>query len=562
LVDTLTRIDHVRVSDDCLIFVPPNVDVLPKVINNLDIRPSREWGILDEKETRHGILLPYQSKVLVEPLAGFLTDLLGNDDLPKPPSAPDTDPLGQARHVMENILGKWEDQSEQYANREAVFKDYLIWWLTDKDAKEVLLTTVNKHATVPLYVLPDLCAIAHDFCGGLVHVPVHLLNPPFSVNVDLLDALEVESPDVENMRDGVLILKDDLDHIRTVTGIFTNVMGDTEEKPHPLVPSGHDADKYVIWWLNDVELRIINTGIRDGSVRLPSYLIKCVQGTEDTPCTGQVVVPDCVTLDLYKMAEIIDGENEELTGYVVPREDMNCINKYCGRITSVELRDPDPSWNEFNQTPYTEQEIRDMFIKHVQETVKYWVELYPNDAKQAAEGAVFSTLSLLDGSSMEMPGFLVIPHTTDEDNAFSAQYGHRPYPVAAPEVLERSVDIAGELHSAFSQPANEVVHCKNHLTKKEWDTGLATQRWAYITEVMLRHTQFITDRFANEHPGDVLGQAWRDLCVICLKNGAYFVAGNYDWLANDYSFKWATDDEEVFSNMINDLSGYVLRTHF
>lgn len=603
---------------DCFITVQPDFGIDESEINRLNIRPD---NYSEDDMAPAGLLIPFEDKMYLEGLAGVLTDLTGSTDLRTISRAfhmkrnlDDVKTIDLNEEDLVKVVDKVQERVSRFETTDEIMKrladqktdgsyvtlkdlvaerrrlqaiydaedradelemmrmetddglrnydEYLIWWLTDLEASDVLKAAVNKHTTVPLYMLTDLSGIAHDFCGGFVHVPRYLLDQPYNVDCDHLDSLEVESPDQENMRDGILFPKTDLEMIHIVSGIFTDVKGEEVEKPHKPVAVGRNAKKYVIWWLSDVEMRILNQGIMDGSVKLPGYLINVMKEySKDTEYAG-IIVPECVDIDWECLEEYTKpwATNRNLNGIVVPRGDMDCISKYCGSITDIATREV--SWDEFNATPYTADEIRSMFLTYVQDIVKYWVKTYPNDARQAAEGAVFSTLSCLDGNSMELPGFLIIPHVQEGDNEFNANYGKRPYPVAPKELVDQVVDIGGELHSLFYQPQDDVIHCKNHITKKQWKDGLATQRWAYICEVLLRETQFIRDRFTMEHPGVVLGNAWRDLCIICLKNGAYFIPEDYDTLADDYSFKWATDDEDVFDNMIKDLSGYVLRTHF
>lgn len=614
----LTEITEASRFFDCHITVQPTFGIDETEINRLNIRPD---DYCEDDMAPAGLLIPFEDKRYFESLAGVVTDLTGSvdlrtisrafhmkrnledvkvidlneedlvkvvdkvkerhsrfettDELMKRLADQKTDgsyvtlkDLVAERRRLQAIYDA-EDRADEIAMASAEthdglrnYDEYLIWWLTDWEASEVLKAAVSKHTTVPLYMLTELSGISHDFCGGFIHVPRYLLEQPWNINCDELDSLEVESPDQENMRDGILFLKSDLEDIHIVSGIFTDVKGEQMEKPHKPAVTGNNTKRYVIWWLSDVEMRILNQGIMDGSVKLPGYLNQVMRKhSADTEYPG-MIIPDCVELDTEALSPYMKlwSDNRNLNGIVVPRGDMDCINKYCGSITDIASKEA--SWDEFNRTPYTAEEIRSMFLSYVKDIVKYWVNLHPNDGKQAAEGAVFSTLVALDGNSMELPGFLVIPHVQEEDNEYNAEYGKRPYPVAPEELVNRAVDIGGSLHDEFYQEQDDVIHCKNHITKKQWKDGLATQRWAYICEVLTRDTQFIRDRFTMEHPGIVLGNAWRDLCIICLKNGAYFIPEDYDSLAEDYSFKWATDDEEVFDNMIKDLSGYVLRTHF
>jgi hypothetical protein len=603
---------------DCFITVQPDFGIDESELNRLNIRPD---NYSEDDMAPAGILIPFEDKMYVEGLAGVVTDMTGSIDLRTITRAfnmkrnlDDVKVIDLNEEDLVKVVDKVKERHSRFETTDEIMKrladektdgsyvtlqdlvaerrrlqalydaedladeiamanaethdglrnydDYLIWWLTDVEANAVLKASMDKHTTVPLYMLTELSGIAHDFCGGFIHVPRYLADAPYNVNCDDLDSLEVESPDQENMRDGILFPKGDLEMIHIILGIFTDVKGEQMDKPHHPVAVGRNTKKYVIWWLTDVEMRILNQGIMDGSVKLPGYLNEVMkEHTRDTQYPG-IIIPNCVDLDWECLEEYTKpwATKRNLNGIVVPRGDMDCINKYCGSITDIATNEV--SWDEFNATPYTADEIRSMFLTYVKDIVKYWVKQHPNDAKQAAEGAVFSTLSTLDGSSMELPGFLIIPNAQEEDNKFNADYGKRPYPIAPAELVNEAVDIGGSLHELFYQEQEDVIHCKNHITKKQWKDGLATQKWAYICEVLTKDTQFIRDRFKMEHPGIVLGNAWRDLCIICLKNGAYFIPEDYDTLADDYSFKWATDDEGVFENMINDLSGYVLRGHF
>lgn len=513
-----------------------------RAIESFDIVPDtlRE----DAEDFPDAIMLPYSELDTVVGLAGKVSDMNGRTDL--------------------SMVARLNRQSpnESPVARLETFEGYLIWWLTDLEAFKILRAVNERHDTVPTYIVPSLSVVAHNFCGGLVDIPIYLSSAPFNVDSDTLDSLDPESPDMENMRDGILLLKSDLENIHYTGGIFTTVKGDLIQKEHlPALPQ-HNEDEFCIWFLTTDEANILNEGIRDGSVKLPGYLIKLVKELEGRKTFGDIVIPTHVNLDMARMVEIIPGENEEYNGIVIPRHDLTGVNKYCGRTVTLQLRNIEPPAVEFNKTPYTADEIRSMFLSHVKELITYWVGIHPHDSRQAAEGAVFSTLSTLDGSSMDLPGFLIVPIGTEEDNEWNASYGKRPYPVLSHELQEKAVDIGGELHSGLYRDTPPVLRSKSHITRKEWDDGLATQKWAFVCEVMLRDTQFVRDRFAASHPGTVLGDAWKDLCMICLKNGAMFIPDMWDWLADDYAFRWATDDAVVFDNMINDLSGYVLRTHF
>jgi hypothetical protein len=82
---------------------------------------------------------------------------------------------------------------------------------------------------------------------------------------------------------------------------------------------------------------------------------------------------------------------------------------------------------------YTPEQTRNMFVAKVKEIGEYWVR-EGKDKEDAVDGALFSTLAMIDGSNIDMPGFAVTPiHDVFEKPE------HNP-----------TADIGGSLHDAFS----------------------------------------------------------------------------------------------------------------
>lgn len=97
--------------------------------------------------------------------------------------------------------------------------------------------------------------------------------------------------------------------------------------------------------------------------------------------------------------------------------------------------------------PYSEDEVRELFLKHVWQMIHYWNNQQP-DRLSALEGLAFTILSTLDGSAMDLPGFLVIPspHPDDKEDCIAA--GDRWFPPYSPG--DTTVcDIGGVLHEQF-----------------------------------------------------------------------------------------------------------------
>lgn len=498
---------------------------------------------IDTEVFPDGIMIPYSMIAVVEGLAGVVTTMTGSEDL--------------------NFLHRMNDPAGYGAKPQ--FKDYLIWWLNGQEARDVInIMVTDCGSKIPPYLASSLGEIAHSFIGGFVNVPCMLTVAPHHVVADTLDDLDPQPPGQECMRDGILIPVDDMEKIHVAVGIFTNVMGDLRVKPHypAVIDTRADNDQYCIWFLTDVQRRIIREGIDDGTVSLPGYLSKFVTDLASVTSTGNILVPKHITLDTSRIPPLSANEFGDMNGIVIHRADMNCVNRYCGEILSIELTSLPPTVNEFNLKPYTAEEIRAMFITHLNESVDYWVKQYPHDVRKVGEGVVFSTMTLLDGCTMDLPGFHVIPMGNHEDNEYVAAIGERPWPVPPTEAITQCIDIGGGLHDQLFLPQKPVVRSKSFITRLEYDAGILENRWAFVYEVYLRQTPFIVDRFATTHAGVVLSDAWRELAGICLKNGATYVQDGHLRPDEDYVFRWVTDDGYVLDNMVRDLSGYSLAGNF
>jgi len=76
----------------------------------------------------------------------------------------------------------------------------------------------------------------------------------------------------------------------------------------------------------------------------------------------------------------------------------------------------------------TTEESRKEFLSHVASLVDYWDKV-ESDKKKAMEGVVFSIMSVLDGCSMALPGFIVAPCTNEEDKDYYKGKGENYYPL-------------------------------------------------------------------------------------------------------------------------------------
>lgn len=72
---------------------------------------------------------------------------------------------------------------------------------------------------------------------------------------------------------------------------------------------------------------------------------------------------------------------------------------------------------------YTAEEMRDLLIKHFINLARYWAKEPNQSVEQKCEGVVFSILSTLDGCSLDLPGFTIIPSPHEDDKAFYISEG-------------------------------------------------------------------------------------------------------------------------------------------
>lgn len=108
---------------------------------------------------------------------------------------------------------------------------------------------------------------------------------------------------------------------------------------------------------------------------------------------------------------------------------------------------------------YTEEEVREMFLSHICNLVKYW-QTTPADYKYLVgigesqsdwrvRGVVSSIMVTLDGFSGGSVGFAVIPRPHPDDLEFHKSQGENWYrPI--PDGVELQ-DIAGDLSSMFHE---------------------------------------------------------------------------------------------------------------
>lgn len=107
-----------------------------------------------------------------------------------------------------------------------------------------------------------------------------------------------------------------------------------------------------------------------------------------------------------------------------------------------------------------EDEAREIFLKHVWDLIEYW-----KDRDDSLSGLAFSILSSIDGCSMALPGYTMIPYSCFEDIEYtkSTNDGY-PYYDRNDNYNEdgcypeSSYNISGSLHEQFFdyEPENKL----------------------------------------------------------------------------------------------------------
>ncbi len=97
----------------------------------------------------------------------------------------------------------------------------------------------------------------------------------------------------------------------------------------------------------------------------------------------------------------------------------------------------------------TTDEIRELFLRKVWTLIQYWnsEQVREQGVESKMQGLAFSILATLDGSDIDLPGFIVAPMGCAENIDFSKEQGQDWFPVnKADSVIG---DIGGSLHEQF-----------------------------------------------------------------------------------------------------------------
>ena len=100
---------------------------------------------------------------------------------------------------------------------------------------------------------------------------------------------------------------------------------------------------------------------------------------------------------------------------------------------------------------YTEKEVRAAVLDHIWGMIAYWrdEERRPTVVGKM-EGLAFSIMSMLDGSAVGLPNFIVAPDAHPDDKEYSKKHQEDWYPHQTGKTLDSiKCDIGGSLHDEF-----------------------------------------------------------------------------------------------------------------
>lgn len=108
---------------------------------------------------------------------------------------------------------------------------------------------------------------------------------------------------------------------------------------------------------------------------------------------------------------------------------------------------------------WTVDEVREKFLEAVRRRVEYWEkETRVASVRDRLDGLAFTILAMLDGSSMEMPGFVLIPCPHEDDKKYLQSQGENWYRPIKTELVEALGDISGSLHDRYYRTEDADAH--------------------------------------------------------------------------------------------------------
>ena len=75
----------------------------------------------------------------------------------------------------------------------------------------------------------------------------------------------------------------------------------------------------------------------------------------------------------------------------------------------------------------TTEEVRERLLAHMWKLIAYWDSL-PRSSREKLEGLAFSICSALDGETLQLPAFKIVPNPHPEDAEYHRSEGVNWYP--------------------------------------------------------------------------------------------------------------------------------------
>src|SRR5687768_15258719 len=101
---------------------------------------------------------------------------------------------------------------------------------------------------------------------------------------------------------------------------------------------------------------------------------------------------------------------------------------------------------------FTEDEVRAQLLTHIAGMVKYWASetmVENQTTEQRLDGLAFSILAALDGTSMNIPKFIVAPDPHPDDRQFHIDEGTNYFPENHQLADQIKCDLACSLHELY-----------------------------------------------------------------------------------------------------------------
>lgn len=135
--------------------------------------------------------------------------------------------------------------------------------------------------------------------------------------------------------------------------------------------------------------------------------------------------------------------------------------------------------------PITNDEARDIFLRHVAGLVEYW-DGQPGTQQSKLRGLAFSILAAVDGSSVGLPGYHLIPMTSPENEQHAKDCGYDYYPASIDRRLALIEDRVRAYVSAKETAPQVAGEAYRDLCAAMWPDGYPENPFAQEMTAILQ----------------------------------------------------------------------------